>query len=86
MSRYLALHDGLFLGSSAAVNLVAAVKLAKEWGEEGRGKRIVTILWSVVSLASPTQHSADTPGSVIPARGITVDSGESTSSSPRHTR
>lgn len=51
MSRYLALHDGLFLGSSAAVNLVAAVMLAKEWGEEGRGKRIVTILWSVASLS-----------------------------------
>lgn len=62
MSRYLALHDGLFLGSSAAVNLVAAVKLAKEWGEEGRGKRIVTILWSVSSYHF-TVRLADTLGS-----------------------
>ncbi|GAA6024101.1 hypothetical protein JCM10207_003165 [Rhodosporidiobolus poonsookiae] len=31
MSRHLALHDGLFLGSSSAVNLVACVRLARKW-------------------------------------------------------
>ncbi len=41
MSRYLVQHDGLFLGSSSAVNLVAACRIA---GKLGRGKRIVTIL------------------------------------------
>ncbi|GAA5902067.1 hypothetical protein JCM6882_000182 [Rhodosporidiobolus microsporus] len=44
MSRHLALHDGLFLGSSSAVNLVACVRLARKWGVKGRGRRIVTIL------------------------------------------
>ncbi|GAA6042319.1 hypothetical protein JCM8097_003842 [Rhodosporidiobolus ruineniae] len=44
MSRHLALHDGLFLGSSSAVNLVACVRLARSWGARGRGRRIVTIL------------------------------------------
>ncbi|KAH9839105.1 PALP-domain-containing protein [Rhodofomes roseus] len=43
MARYLVQHDGLFLGSSSACNLVACVKLAKKmrWKE---GQRIVTIL------------------------------------------
>lgn len=41
MSRHLVNHDGLFLGSSSACNLVACVKLAKKLG---RGARIVTIL------------------------------------------
>lgn len=31
MSRHLALSDGLFLGSSSAVNLVACVRLARKW-------------------------------------------------------
>ncbi|GAA5842869.1 hypothetical protein JCM11251_005832 [Rhodosporidiobolus azoricus] len=44
MSRHLASHDGLFLGSSSAVNLVACVRLARKWGLRGRGRRIVTIL------------------------------------------
>ncbi|GAA5902024.1 hypothetical protein JCM6882_000171 [Rhodosporidiobolus microsporus] len=44
MSRHLALHDGLFLSSSSAVNLVACVRLARKWGVKGRGRRIVTIL------------------------------------------
>lgn len=30
MSRYLVLHEGLFLGSSSAINLVACLKLAKQ--------------------------------------------------------
>ncbi|KDR75107.1 hypothetical protein GALMADRAFT_249007 [Galerina marginata CBS 339.88] len=43
MSRYLVKHDGLFLGSSSACNLVACVKLVKQkgWTE---GKNVVTIL------------------------------------------
>ncbi|KDQ21205.1 hypothetical protein BOTBODRAFT_141525 [Botryobasidium botryosum FD-172 SS1] len=43
MSRYLVHHDGLFLGSSSACNLVACVCLAKQLGQ-GSGKTIVTIL------------------------------------------
>ena len=43
MSRYLVHHDGLFLGSSSAFNLLAAVKLARQFGK-GSGKTIVTIL------------------------------------------
>lgn len=43
MSRYLVKHDGLFLGSSSACNLVASIKLAKKMGWEN-GQRIVTIL------------------------------------------
>ena len=41
MSRFLVLNDGLFLGSSSAVNLVAAVKLAKRLP---KGEMITTIL------------------------------------------
>ena len=43
MSRYLVQHDGLFLGSSSACNLVTCVKLAKKMGWTD-GQRIVTIL------------------------------------------
>jgi cysteine synthase A len=42
MSRHLVLNDGLFLGSSSAVNLVAAVRMARKLGK--RRARIVTIL------------------------------------------
>ncbi|KIY44572.1 PALP-domain-containing protein [Fistulina hepatica ATCC 64428] len=43
MSRYLVQHDGLFLGSTSACNLLACVKLVKErqWKQ---GQVIVTIL------------------------------------------
>ncbi|ORY80342.1 OAS-TL 2 protein [Protomyces lactucae-debilis] len=41
MSQYLMQHDGLFLGSSSAVNCVAAVRMAEQMGP---GHRIVTIL------------------------------------------
>ncbi|KAG7089444.1 hypothetical protein E1B28_011129 [Marasmius oreades] len=43
MSRYLVKHDGLFLGSSSACNLVASVKLAQKMGWK-EGQVIVTIL------------------------------------------
>ncbi|EUC48785.1 hypothetical protein COCMIDRAFT_86538 [Bipolaris oryzae ATCC 44560] len=41
MARWLVEHDGIFVGSSSAVNCVAAAKLAKSLGP---GHRIVTIL------------------------------------------
>ncbi|OAL07448.1 PALP-domain-containing protein [Phaeosphaeriaceae sp. SRC1lsM3a] len=41
MARWLVEHDGIFVGSSSAVNCVAATKLAKMLGP---GHRIVTIL------------------------------------------
>ena len=44
MSRHLVEHDGLFLGSSSAVNLLAACRLAKSYGRLGGKKMIVTIL------------------------------------------
>jgi len=43
MSRYLVKHDGLFLGSSSACNLVACVKLSKQKGWTN-GQTVVTIL------------------------------------------
>jgi len=41
MARWLVEHDGIFVGSSSAVNCVAATKLAKQLGP---GHRIVTLL------------------------------------------
>jgi cysteine synthase A len=41
MAHHLLKHDGLFVGSSAALNVVGAVKLARKLG---KGKVIVTIL------------------------------------------
>ena len=41
MSKYLLKHDGLFIGSSAALNVVGAVKLARKLG---KGHTITTIL------------------------------------------
>ncbi|EGO00389.1 hypothetical protein SERLA73DRAFT_53570 [Serpula lacrymans var. lacrymans S7.3] len=43
MSRYLVHHDGLFLGSSSACNLVACVKLVRELGWKDK-QTVVTIL------------------------------------------
>lgn len=43
MSRYLVQHDGLFLGSSSACNLVACIKLVKKMGWK-EGQHVVTIL------------------------------------------
>lgn len=44
MSRHLVKHDGLFLGSSSAVNLLAACRLAKQYHAWEGKKTIVTIL------------------------------------------
>ncbi|MFN5855371.1 MAG: cysteine synthase A [Pseudanabaenaceae cyanobacterium] len=41
MAHYLLKHDGLFIGSSAALNVVGAVRLARQLGP---GKTIATIL------------------------------------------
>lgn len=41
MARWLVERDGIFVGSSSAVNCVAAVRTAKKLG---KGKRVVTIL------------------------------------------
>ncbi|KAJ7028507.1 PALP-domain-containing protein [Mycena alexandri] len=43
MARYLVKHDGLFVGSSSACNLVACVRLVKKMGWRG-GERVVTVL------------------------------------------
>jgi len=43
MSRYLVQHDGLFLGSSSACNLVACIKLARKMAWKD-GQTIVTVL------------------------------------------
>jgi hypothetical protein len=48
MSRYLVQHDGLFLGSSSACNLVACIKLAQKMGWKD-GQTIVTVLWVLIS-------------------------------------
>jgi cysteine synthase A len=45
MSRHLVEHDGLFLGSSSAVNLVAACRAAKKASSFTGGKKtVITIL------------------------------------------
>ncbi|KAJ6498768.1 PALP-domain-containing protein [Mycena sanguinolenta] len=43
MARYLVKHDGLFIGSSSACNLVACVRLVKQRGWHS-GERVVTVL------------------------------------------
>lgn len=43
MSRYLVHHDGLFLGSSSACNLIACIRLVKKMGWTN-GERVITIL------------------------------------------
>jgi hypothetical protein len=81
MSRHLAQVDGLFLGSSAAVNLVTCVRLAQKYGA-GSGKVIVTILWSVQSHRPPHSHTDSL--TVIPEHDTTLDSGRSLSPPPFH--
>ena len=43
MARFLVQRDGLFLGSSSAVNLVACIKLVRKMGW-GNGEKVVTVL------------------------------------------
>jgi cysteine synthase A len=49
MARFLVERDGLFVGSSSACNLVAAVRYVKKMGWKD-GQTVVTILWV------PTSH------------------------------
>jgi cysteine synthase A len=44
MARFLVERDGLFVGSSSACNLVAAVRYVKKTGWRD-GRNVVTILW-----------------------------------------
>ncbi|KAH8929366.1 tryptophan synthase beta subunit-like PLP-dependent enzyme [Atractiella rhizophila] len=44
MSRHLLKQDGLFVGSSSAVNLVAAMRVARQWSAQGKEGNIVTVL------------------------------------------
>jgi cysteine synthase A len=68
MSRYLVLHDGLFLGSSSACNLVACVRLAKRLP---KGSRIVTILCD----SGARHQSKFWSDEYLTKHGITVDVG-----------
>ncbi|KAF8200010.1 tryptophan synthase beta subunit-like PLP-dependent enzyme [Mycena galopus ATCC 62051] len=43
MARYMVQHDGLFIGSSSACNLVACVRLIKKMGWKS-GERVVTVI------------------------------------------
>ncbi|KAK7032918.1 PALP-domain-containing protein [Favolaschia claudopus] len=43
MARYLVKHDGVFIGSSSACNLVACIRLVKKMGWH-KGERVVTVL------------------------------------------
>ncbi|KAI0275635.1 PALP-domain-containing protein [Russula aff. rugulosa BPL654] len=43
MARFLVQRDGMFLGSSSAVNLVACIKLVRKMGW-GNGEKVVTVL------------------------------------------
>lgn len=44
MARFLVERDGLFVGSSSACNLVAAVRYVKKMGWKN-GQTAVTVLW-----------------------------------------
>jgi len=48
MARFLVERDGLFVGSSSACNLVAAVRYVKKMGWKD-GQTVVTILWVLTS-------------------------------------
>lgn len=76
MSRYLVTHDGLYLGSSSACNLVASVKLAKRLGQ---GCRIATILWVSLGIVPVMlgHREADWSGATL-ATGIRASFGPTT--------
>jgi cysteine synthase len=57
MARFLVQRDGLFLGSSSAVNLVACVKLVRKMGW-GNGEKVVTVL-CVIPALSGLSHCPD---------------------------
>ena len=57
MARFLVQRDGLFLGSSSAVNLVACIKLVRKMGW-GNGEKVVTVLCVTACCVFPTSHIA----------------------------
>jgi cysteine synthase A len=67
MSRFVARHDGLFIGSSSAVNLVSAVRVAQSLGPEhcictiacDSGLRHMTKFWDDEYLAKIDLTSHD---------------------------
>ena len=67
MSRFVAKHDGLFIGSSSAVNLVSAVRVAQSLGPGhcvctiacDSGLRHMTKFWSDEYLATHNLTSRD---------------------------
>ncbi|PPQ63685.1 hypothetical protein CVT24_004570 [Panaeolus cyanescens] len=68
MSRYLVQHDGLFLGSSSACNLMACVKLIQK--QQWKGERtVVTILCD-----SGTRHYSKVSLAVHLQKGLPTDS------------
>ncbi|KAJ7143412.1 PALP-domain-containing protein [Mycena crocata] len=67
MARYLVQHDGLFVGSSSACNLVACVRLAKKMGWNG-GERIVTVLCD-----SGARHYSKVNDDYLRTAGIPID-------------
>jgi hypothetical protein len=58
MARFLVQRDGLFLGSSSAVNLVACVKLVRKMGW-GNGEKVVTVLCVTPTALSDLSHCPD---------------------------
>lgn len=83
MSRWLSVRDGLFVGSSSAVNTIAAVKTAlklkRQWQQEGRTGRptVVTILCDSGSRHLSKFHNDEVLrrdfGIHVPADGMDVD-------------
>ncbi|KAJ7665737.1 PALP-domain-containing protein [Mycena rosella] len=70
MARYLVKHDGLFVGSSSACNLVACVRLAKKMRWHS-GQRIVTVLCD--SGARHYSKVRSTNDEYLHAAGIPID-------------
>ncbi|KAI6121841.1 tryptophan synthase beta subunit-like PLP-dependent enzyme [Pisolithus sp. B1] len=75
MSRYLVKHDGLFIGSSSACNLVACVKLVRLLGWK-EGQTIVTVLYVSRSIRTTSQVVHIGMVDVIRVLVITPSSGE----------
>ena len=81
MARFLVQRDGLFLGSSSAVNLVACVKLVRKMGW-GNGEKVVTVLYVFPSPARP--HCLDANDAVNLSRDARVKLISSCDSGARH--
>ncbi|KAK4054148.1 Cysteine synthase 2 [Microbotryomycetes sp. JL201] len=72
MARHLAREDGLFLGSSSAVNLVACVRLAQKWGSAGQGRTILTKEGFACSDSGSRHHSRFWNDEYLRDNGIAV--------------